>query len=85
MQLVLGTRKSRLEDNGFPTQDVGHDLALAFLIFTMALLAFWAGELLAEAIAVRKGRDAGRPLPADRAALGDARDLLVPDGRGGRC
>ena len=61
VQLVLGTRKSRLEDNGFPTQDVGHDLALAFLIFTMALLAFWAGELLAEAIAVRKGRDAVVP------------------------
>jgi hypothetical protein len=57
VQLVLGTRKSRLEDNGFPTQDVGHDLALAFLIFTMALLAFWAGELLADAIAMRKGRD----------------------------
>ena len=61
VQLVLGTRKSRLEDNGFPTQDVGHDLALAFLIFTMALLAFWAGELLAEAIAMRKGRDAVVP------------------------
>ena len=61
VQLVLGTRKSRLEDNGFPTQDVGHDLALAFLIFTMALLAFWAGELLAEAIAMRKGRDAVIP------------------------
>ena len=57
VQLVLGTRKSRLEDNGFPTQDVGHDLALAFLIFTMALVAFWAGELLAEAIAMRKGRE----------------------------
>ena len=57
VQLVLGTRKSRLEDNGFPTQDVGHDLALAFLIFTMALLAFWAGELLADAIAMRKGRE----------------------------
>ena len=57
MQLVLGTRKSRPEDNGFPTQDVGHDLALAFLIFTMALVAFWAGELLAEAIAMRRGRD----------------------------
>lgn len=50
VQLVLNTRRSRLEDNGFPTQDVGHDLALAFLIFTMALLAFWAGELLAEAV-----------------------------------
>ena len=61
VQLVLGTRKSRLEDNGFPTQDVGHDLALAFLIFTMALIAFWAGELLAEAIAMRKGRDAVVP------------------------
>jgi hypothetical protein len=61
VQLVLGTRKSRLEDNGFPTQDVGHDLALAFLIFTMALLAFWAGELLADAIAMRKGRDAVVP------------------------
>jgi hypothetical protein len=57
VQLVLNTRKSRLEDNGFATQDIGHDLALAFLIFTMALIAFWAGELLAEAIAVRKGRD----------------------------
>jgi hypothetical protein len=61
VQLVLGTRKSRLEDNGFPTQDVGHDLALAFLIFTMALLAFWAGELLADAITMRKGRDAVVP------------------------
>ena len=57
VQLVLNTRKSRLEDNGFPTQNVGHDLALAFLIFTMALVAFWAGELLAEAVAVRKGRE----------------------------
>lgn len=57
VQLVLNTRKSRLEDNGFPTQNVGHDLALAFLIFTMALIAFWAGELLAEAVAVRKGRE----------------------------
>jgi len=61
VQLVLGTRKSRLEDNGFPTQDVGHDLALAFLIFTMALLAFWAGELLADAITMRKGRNAVVP------------------------
>jgi hypothetical protein len=61
VQLVLGTRKSRLEDTGFPTQDVGHDLSLAFLIFTMALVAFWAGELLAEAIAMRKGRDAVVP------------------------
>ena len=57
VQLVLNARKSRLEDNGFPTQNVGHDLALAFLIFTMALVAFWAGELLAEAVAVRKGRE----------------------------
>ena len=57
VQLVLNTRKWRPRSNGFPTQDVGHDLALAFLIFTMALVAFWAGELLAEAIAVRKGRE----------------------------
>ena len=57
VQLVLNTRKSRPEENGFPTQDVGHDLALAFLIFTMALVAFWAGELLAEAIAMRRGRE----------------------------
>jgi hypothetical protein len=61
VQLVLNTRKSRLESNGFPTQDVGHDLALAFLIFTMALVAFWAGELLAEAVAVRRGRNAVVP------------------------
>jgi hypothetical protein len=61
VQLVLNTRRSRLEDNGFPTQDVGHDLALAFLIFTMALLAFWAGELLAEAVSVRRGRDQVAP------------------------
>ena len=57
VQLVLNTRKWRLEDNGFPTKDVGHDLALAFLIFTMALVAFWAGELLAEAIAMRRGQE----------------------------
>ena len=57
VQLLLGMRKSRPEDNGFPIQDVGHDLALAFLIFTMALLAFWIGELLAEAIAMRRGRN----------------------------
>jgi hypothetical protein len=61
VQLVLNTRQSRLESNGFPTQDVGHDLALAFLIFTMALVAFWAGELLAEAVAVRRGRNAVVP------------------------
>ncbi|HEY7152181.1 MAG TPA: hypothetical protein VH391_10910 [Solirubrobacterales bacterium] len=47
-QLALGTRKSRLDDTGFATQDVGHALTLAFLIFTMALVAFWVGELLAE-------------------------------------
>jgi hypothetical protein len=57
VQLALNTRKWRPEENGFPTQDVGHALALAFLIFTMALVAFWAGELLAEAIAVRRGRE----------------------------
>jgi hypothetical protein len=57
VQLLLGMRKSRPELNGFPTQDVGHDLALAFLIFTMALLAFWIGEFLAEAIAMRRGRN----------------------------
>lgn len=67
-QLVLGTRKSRLDDTGFATNDVGHDLSVAFLIFTMALVAFWAGELLAEAVSARRGqresatsRPIGRP------------------------
>jgi hypothetical protein len=57
VQLALGTRKSRLDDTGFATQGVGNALTLALLIFTMALLAFWIGELLAEAIAMRRGRN----------------------------
>ena len=69
VQLVLNARKSRPEDNGFPTQNVGHDLALAFLIFTMALVAFWAGELLAE---------------ADRRAKGPRARSSRPDRSGGR-
>jgi O-antigen/teichoic acid export membrane protein len=48
MQLLSGSRVSRTEDLGFPIEDVGPDIGLAFLVFSLALIAFYAGEVLAE-------------------------------------
>jgi hypothetical protein len=47
-QLLVGARRSRMEDLGFPTHEVGSDLGLAFLLFSLALLGFYAGEVFAE-------------------------------------
>jgi hypothetical protein len=67
-QLLAGARRSRLEDLGFPTPNPAPDIAVAFLLFGMAVAALYFGETLADGrppararqVGFRGGRSIGR-------------------------
>ena len=66
LQLLAGSRITRTEDRGFPIADIGPDVGLAFLVFTLAVVAMYAGETLAhrptrERVAGAPTRQLGRP------------------------
>lgn len=81
LQLLAGARESRIESLGFPTPDVGPDLALAFLLYAMAVGAFYFGETVVgggEALRERRFRLEGvRPLGRTWESRGTYLVLLV--------